>query len=41
MRQINLYRLAYPDVIVAAPDNSYAEVLAEQGVLFVPYSNSV
>lgn len=40
MRQLNLYRLAYSDVIVVAPDNSYAEVLAEQGILFVPYQDN-
>ena len=37
MRQLNLYRLVYRDVIVVAPDDSYAEILKEQGVLFVQY----
>lgn len=41
MRQLNLYRLAYADVIVVAPDNSYQQVLAEQGILFVSYSDDL
>lgn len=38
MRQINLYRQVYGGVIVVAQDSSYAEILKEQGVLFIPYS---
>lgn len=37
MRQINLYREAYSHVVLVAPDDGYAELLGEQGVLFVRY----
>lgn len=39
MRQLNLYRLAYADVVVVAPDATYAEILNEQGILVVPYND--
>jgi hypothetical protein len=38
MRQINLYRQVYGSVVVVGQDDSYAEILREQGVLFVKYS---
>ncbi len=38
MRQINLYRQAHHGkVVVVSPDDSYAEVLVTQGVLFLKY----
>jgi hypothetical protein len=38
MRQINLYRTAfYGRFVVVAPDDKYAEILAEQGVKFIQY----
>ena len=37
MRQLNLYRLVYPDVVVVSPDASYQELLFDQGVHFIPY----
>lgn len=37
MRQLNLYRQAYPNVVLMAPDERYAELLKEQGVLFMKY----
>lgn len=37
MRQLNLYRLVYRDVVVVSPDASYQELLREQGILFVQY----
>jgi hypothetical protein len=38
MRQINLYREAHRGkVVVVSPDDSYAEVLATQGVQFLKY----
>jgi hypothetical protein len=37
MRQINLYRQVYSGVVVVAQDASYAEILKEQGVLFIQY----
>jgi hypothetical protein len=37
MRQLNLYRLVYRDVVVVSPDASYQELLREQGILFVAY----
>lgn len=37
MRQLNLYRLVYRDIVVVSPDASYQDVLREQGILFVPY----
>jgi hypothetical protein len=39
MRQLNLYRLAYANVVVVAPDATYAEILNEQGILVVPYND--
>lgn len=39
MRQINLYRLVCHDVIVVAPDTTYADILREQGVLVVPFDS--
>lgn len=39
MRQINLYRTAFNGLfVVVAPDDSYAEILSEQGVAFVKYA---
>lgn len=39
MRQINLYRTAFGGkFVVVSPDDSYAELLAEQGVTFVKYT---
>lgn len=40
MRQLNLYRLVYSEVVVIAPDARYKSILADQGVLFIPYSES-
>ncbi len=40
MRQLNLYRLVYRDVVVVSPDVSYADLLREQGMLFVRYNAS-
>lgn len=40
MRQLNLYRLVYRDVVVVSPDGSYQDLLREQGVLFVPYKTA-
>lgn len=37
MRQLNLYRLVYRDVVVVSPDASYQDLLRDQGMLFVPY----
>ena len=37
MRQLNLYRQAHPNVVLVAPDERYAGLLREQGVLFVKY----
>jgi hypothetical protein len=37
MRQLNLYRLVYRDVVVISPDSSYQNILHEQGILFVEY----
>lgn len=37
MRQINLYRQVYGSVVVVGQEDSYAEILREQGVLFVKY----
>lgn len=38
MRQINLYREAHRGkVVVVSPDDSYTEILATQGVLFLRY----
>lgn len=37
MRQINLYRLVYQDVVVIAPDDRYRSILADQGVHFIQY----
>ncbi len=37
MRQINLYRQACSNVVLVAPDDRYADLLAEQEVLFVKY----
>ncbi|MFZ6758141.1 hypothetical protein ACO0K9_13105 [Undibacterium sp. Ji50W] len=37
MRQLNLYRESVRHVIVVAPDEKYAELLSEQGILFVRY----
>jgi hypothetical protein len=37
MRQLNLYRLVYRNVVVVSPDASYQDLLREQGVLFVQY----
>lgn len=39
MRQLNLYRLRYADVVVVAPDATYAEILKEQGILVVLYND--
>ena len=41
MRQLNLYRLVYGNIIVVAPDAAYAEILKEQGVLVVPYKTEL
>lgn len=39
MRQINLYRTAFRDkFVVVSPDDSYAELLAEQGVTFIKFA---
>lgn len=39
MRQINLYRTAFTGrFVVVSPDDSYADILKEQGVTFVKYS---
>lgn len=39
MRQINLYRTAFKDkIVVVSPDDSYSEILTEQGVTFVKYN---
>ena len=37
MRQLNLYRVVYRDVVVVSPDASYQELLREQRILFVQY----
>ena len=38
LRQINLYRTAFSGkFVVVAPDDKYAEILAEQGVTFIQY----
>lgn len=37
MRQLNLYRLVYSDVVVLTPDSTHAQLLLEQGVLLFPY----
>lgn len=40
MRQTNLYRTAFDGkVVVVSPDDSYAEILAEQGVTFIQYKS--
>ncbi len=41
MRQLNLYRLVYRDVVVVSPDASYQDLLREQGMLFMPYKAGV
>lgn len=41
MRQLNLYRESVRHVIVVAPDAKYAELLSEQGILFVQYDADV
>lgn len=39
MRQINLYRTAFRDkFVVVSPDDSFAEILTEQGVTFIKYN---
>ncbi|MBR7791671.1 hypothetical protein KDM87_03620 [Undibacterium sp. FT147W] len=38
MRQINLYRLVYRDVIVVAPDDSLSPILKDQKVMFVKHN---
>lgn len=39
MRQINLYRTAFSGrFVVVSPDDSYADILKEQGVTFVKYA---
>lgn len=39
MRQINLYRTAFRGrFVVVSPDDSYADILKEQGVTFVKYA---
>jgi len=39
MRQIQLYRTAFRgNFIVVSPDDSYAQILAEQGVTFIQYT---
>lgn len=39
MRQINLYRTAFGGrFVVVSPDDTYAEILKEQGVTFVKYA---
>ena len=41
MRQINLYRTAFKGpVVIVSPDDSYADLLHEQGVLFIKYQKS-
>ncbi len=41
MRQIQLYRTAFNgEIVVVSPDDSYAKILAEQGVKFVKYGES-
>ncbi|OEZ54226.1 hypothetical protein [Duganella sp. HH105] len=37
MRQLNLYRQSCRHIVLIAPDDRYADVLAEQEVLFVKY----
>jgi len=38
MRQIQLYRTAfYGHVVVISPDDSFAEILAEQDIVFIKY----
>ena len=41
MRQINLYRCVIDDVVVVSPDGQWADILNEQGVLFVNYPRIV
>jgi hypothetical protein len=41
MRQINLYRTAFKGpVVIVSPDDSYADLLHEQAVLFIKYQKS-
>lgn len=37
LRQINLYREVYQNVIVIAPNDDYADILLEQHILFIQY----
>ncbi|KQZ47494.1 hypothetical protein [Massilia sp. Root1485] len=37
MRQLNLYRLVYSDVVVLTPDTTHTQLLLEQGILLFPY----
>jgi hypothetical protein len=38
MRQIQLYRTAFGGkIVVVSPDDSYSNILSEQGVTFVKY----
>ena len=39
MRQINLYRTAFDGkVVVVSPDDTFADILKEQGVTFIKYA---
>lgn len=42
MRQIQLYRTVFNgDFVVICPDDSYAEILAEQGITFIGYPSGL
>jgi hypothetical protein len=38
MRQLNLYRLVFRNVVVVAPDETYADILLEQGIYVATYT---